>query len=108
MSKNEYGMQKLVQNELHQCINGFKRMEKGGIGVADECVKQTCEMALKHIDELEAKLANAVEVVRCKDCKYAKFYACKNDPCYTRVLCDLDFSDGDEFFYCSYGERKDR
>lgn len=56
----------------------------------------------------DVRLPAAEEVVRCKDCKYAKFYACKNDPCYTRVLCDLDFSDGDEFFYCSYGERKDR
>lgn len=60
----------------------------------------------KYLIEIEP-VVDAVEVVRYKDCKYAKFYACKNDPCYTRVLCDLDFSDGDKFFYCSYGERKD-
>ena len=107
MARNKYGMPKVVQNDLQQCINSFRRMKKGGIGIADECVEQTCKNALKYINELEAKLENSVEVVRCKDCKYAKFYDCKNDPCYKRVLCDLDFTDGDEFFYCSKGERKD-
>ena len=62
MSKCKYGMQKPVQNVLQQCINGFKRMEKGGIGVANECVKQACEMALKYINELEAKLADSKPV----------------------------------------------
>lgn len=62
MSKCKYGMQKPVQNVLQQCINGFKRMEKGGIGVANECVQQACEMALKYINELEAKLADSKPV----------------------------------------------
>ena len=102
MSKNEYGMQKSVQNELHQCINGFKRMEKGGIGVANECVKQACEMALKHIDELEAKskdLVYLVEVVRCKDCYY---YDWHEDYCNM-----FDFDPPSDDFYCRDGERKD-
>ncbi len=62
MSKCKYGMQKPVQNVLQQCINGFKRMKKGGIGVANECVQQACEMALKYINELEAKLADSKPV----------------------------------------------
>lgn len=111
MSKNEYGMQKLVQNELHQCINGFKRMEKGGIGVADKCVKQTCEMALKHIDELEAKLKDLAEVVHCKDCKWYKVgkFLAPNKFCFR-----LKNGNGDRVGYnfapddfCSYGERRD-
>lgn len=64
MSKCKYGMQKPVQNVLQQCINGFKRMKKGGIGVANECVQQACEMALKYINELEAKLAYSKPVKR--------------------------------------------
>ena len=68
MSKCKYGMQKPVQNVLQQCINGFKRMEKGGIGVANECVQQACEMALKYITELEAKLANS------KPVKHGRWY----------------------------------
>ena len=72
-----------------------------------------CCSYIKNCDALVNNLtmkqpaADVVEVVRCKDCKHAKFYACKNDPCYKSVLCDLNFTDGDEFFYCSYGERKD-
>ena len=89
MSKCKYGMQKPVQNVLQQCINGFKRMEKGGIGVANECVQQACEMALKYINELDAKLADSkpvkhghwesneylagIHMTRCSECK-TEFY----------------------------------
>ena len=62
MTRCKYGRQEPVQNVLQQCINGFKRMEKGGIGVANECVQQACEMALKYINELEAKLADSKPV----------------------------------------------
>nr|DAH89025.1 MAG TPA: hypothetical protein [Bacteriophage sp.] len=99
MSKNQYGMQKPVQNVLQQCINGFERMEKGGIGVADRCVKQACEMALKYINELEARSKDLAEVVRCKDCYY---YDRQED------YCNMFYFDppSDEF-YCRDGERKD-
>ena len=62
MSKIKYGMQKPVQNELQQCINSFERMKRGGIGIADELVCDTCKRALKYIDELEEKLADVVPV----------------------------------------------
>lgn len=94
MSKCKYGMQKPVQNVLQQCINGFKRMEKGGIGVANECVKQACEMALKYINELEAKLADSKPVkhghwtiteILCGIGKKRKYYRCSE--CYkTNVI----------------------
>ena len=62
MAKTKYGIQKLVQNDLQQCINSFERMKRGGIGIADECVEDTCKRALKYIDELEDKLAESAPV----------------------------------------------
>ena len=62
MTKYKYGMQKSVQNDLQQCINSFERMKRGGIGIADELVCDTCKRALKYIDELEEKLADVVPV----------------------------------------------
>ena len=62
MSKHKYGMQKNVQNDLQQCINSFERMKRGGIGIADELVCDTCKRALKYIDELEDKLAESEPV----------------------------------------------
>lgn len=59
MAKIKYGMQKPIQNELQQCINSFERMKRGGIGIADELVNETCKIALKYIDELEAKLSES-------------------------------------------------
>ena len=47
------------------------------------------------------------EVVRCKDCKYATFYACKNDACYKGIICKYRIAPGDEEFLCSYGERRE-
>ena len=87
MAENKYGMQKPVQNDLQQCINSFKRMKRGGIGIADECVEDTCKRALKYIDELEAKLVESEPVrhgywiecnygltFECSECKYPTEY----------------------------------
>ena len=62
MSKHKYGMQKNVQNDLQQCINSFEHMKRGGIGIADELVCDTCKRALKYIDELEEKLSKSAPV----------------------------------------------
>lgn len=62
MAKHKYGAQKIIQNDLQQCINSFERMKRGGVGIADECVEDTCKRALKYIDELEAKLAESEPV----------------------------------------------
>ena len=67
---------------------------EGGIGVANECVKQACEMALKYINELEAKLADSKPVkhghwtiteILCGIGKKRKYYRCSE--CYkTNVI----------------------
>lgn len=62
MAKHKYGAQKIIQNDLQQCINSFERMKRGGVGIADECVEDTCKRALKYIDALEAKLAESEPV----------------------------------------------
>ena len=62
---------------------------------------QCVERAMK-----AAPAADVVEVVRCKDCKHATFYRCKNDACYKGIICEYRIGTDDENFYCSYGERK--
>lgn len=55
-----------------------------------------------------APAADVVEVVRCEHCKHATFYSCKNDACYRGIICEFKIGTGDENFYCSYGERKEK
>lgn len=52
--------------------------------------------------------ADAVEVVRCKECVHATFYACKNDACYREIICEYRIGTGDENFFCGYGERREK
>lgn len=48
--------------------------------------------------------ADVVEIVRCKDCKHATFYSCKNDACYKAIICEYKIGIGDENFYCACAE----
>lgn len=76
-----------VSNDLKQCINSFKRMKRGGIGIADELIQQTCENAVRYIDKLESYIENSDvapvkhghwESSSDKNCKpYAYCSACK-------------------------------
>lgn len=50
--------------------------------------------------------ADVVEVIRCKDCKHATFYSCKNDACYKRIICEYQIAIGDENFFCACGETR--
>jgi hypothetical protein len=52
--------------------------------------------------------ADVVEVVRCKDCKHATFYSCRNDACYRGIICEYLIGTDDENFFCGYGERKEQ
>lgn len=62
MAERKYSMQQSVQNDLQICINSFERLKSGGIGIADDCVEQTCKNALRYINELETKLADVAPV----------------------------------------------
>ena len=63
-----------------------------------ECIKKRLEKAAKRVNTIPA--ADAVEVVRCKDCKYSSgTKKCLNPDSFFAVPKDDDF--------CSYGERKD-
>lgn len=62
------------------------------------------EAATAFLNEVED--ADVVEVVRCKDCKHATFYNCKNDACYKEIICEYDIGTDDENFYCIYGEAR--
>ena len=62
------------------------------------------EAATDFLNEVED--ADVVEVVRCKDCKHATFYSCKNDACYKRIICEYEIGTDDENFYCAYGEAR--
>ena len=52
-------------------------------------------------DVMDAPTVDAVEVVRCKDCKYRKKQVCANPSAGMWVGVELREND-----YCSYGERK--
>ena len=74
---------------------------------ADEIAERNQWLTDMHIIE-SAPTIDAVEVVRCKDCKYAEVY----DGYYTQVCCENSVIGGygelwspDDF--CSYGERRD-
>ena len=54
----------------------------------------------------KAPTADVVEVVRCKECKHATFYSCRNDTCYKGIICEYEIGTNDENFFCSYGERR--
>ena len=69
----------------------------GDIFVPLSAVKQA--IAMTPTEDVE-------RVVRCKDCKHATFYRCKNDAGYKGIICEYEIGTDDENFYCSYGERK--
>lgn len=51
---------------------------------------------------------DAVIAVRCKDCKHATFYSCKNDKCCRGIICEYQIGTDDEIFFCAYGEREEK
>ncbi len=52
----------------------------------------------------QAPTIDAVEVVRCKDCKYSK----SNDACDDQIVCRNDGCAWDKMGFCSDGERSER
>ena len=55
---------------------------------------------------MDCPTADVVQVVRCKDCKHATFYSCKNDACYKGIICEYRIAIGDENFFCACGEMR--
>lgn len=101
--KNKYGMNQVVQNDLQQCINSFKRLKKGGIGIADECVEQTCKNALKYINDLESKIEKSVEGATTKLAKNLATYSgktiCSNCGVNLHTTMTAKDEDGDDVTY---------
>ena len=62
------------------------------------------QLALDYIDIIidEQTKVDAVEVVRCKDCKYYYYSAYA-----MRCVCDFDNKEWDKDDFCSYGERRE-
>lgn len=72
-------------------------------------VKEHCYMKAVGTHEIDkAPAIDAVEVVRCKDCKKGKLYCFENDYGSTaEVFCNLIGGYMQTKDFCSYGERKD-
>ena len=77
-------------------------------GLAD-CDQQNAAWALRKYavrDIMDAETVDAVEVVRCRDCKHWRYgYDCVG-------ICTVDVPDiygvqREDFDFCSYGERKE-
>lgn len=64
------------------------------------------DTAIPIIDIEDAPTIDAVEVVRCKDCKWSDWYMTLNGEhrCYCMEHGSLGHTDDD---FCSYGERED-
>ena len=80
---------------------------------ADALIKEACaEGAYGYVDAkqiADAPTVDAVEVVRCKDCKYHYW---EQEPCHGKTVhyCELPhMRDVEVFkeFFCYYGKRKD-
>ena len=88
------GLQKLVDINTKRCEELRKQL------------RDAHESYEKHINELEAQLhtIDAVEVVRCKDCKYCYAEGFVN----VRNVCEkhYDFGNVDDDWFCADGERR--
>ena len=65
-------------------------------------LEQTRDAIAKRIEELPS--ADAVEIVRCKDCKYGRYIIADRGMYCGRKNVMMDTYEDD---FCSYGERKD-
>lgn len=65
-----------------------------------------CQLNIPFTEISKIPTADVVEVVRCKDCKHATFYSCKNDACYKGIICEYQIAIGDENFFCACGEAR--
>lgn len=63
-----------------------------------------CQLHRPFAEISKIPTADVVQVVRCKDCKHATFYSCKNDGCYRAIICEYKIGIGDENFYCACAE----
>ena len=70
----------------------------------DKVLYDLYRMVIRRINRAQA--SDVAEVVRCKDCKHATFYSCKNDACYQSIICEYRIGIGDENFFCACGERR--
>ena len=84
-----------VDEDRHDCIDVDLEMfdDIGGGPLIEERIHNRCT-ALSVLEELDsAPTVDAVEIVRCKDCKYFETWLCQNEDNY------------DDWF-CADGERK--
>ena len=83
----------------------IKRIEEIPAHFDSSDIKYGIELALQEIKD--APTADVVEVVRCKDCKYAeKDKVVLGVPDYTCLKTSITCLSADDF--CSYGEREDK
>lgn len=75
---------------------------RGAVLETDELTHEAVFMAIKALKEQER--VDAVEVVRCKDCKFFRRYGFRLE--YAECI-KFDFYDTTEDGFCSYGERRE-
>ena len=75
--------------------------------------RNICETDQKRFEEYKInsngicdrfEIKSDFQKIRCKDCKHATFYSCKNDACYKAIICEYKIGIGDENFYCACAE----
>jgi hypothetical protein len=81
----------------HSDCKGNKDLEKLNCGYYKKKPVQNVKEMAERVAELEIKLKDSVEVVRCKDCRHRDLFSCP--------LADNDFQKDEDF--CSWGERRE-
>lgn len=76
--------------------------------VYDEATRQwEVSKAREFIETTKYFIDKLPSIITCKNCKHAKFYACKNDYMGRYIICEYDVPTTDENFYCAYAERRE-
>ena len=93
--------EKLIDaNELKKKLRDVKEWFDGCPSTEqDKLAQAVVQMCIEEVNKI--KPVEAVEVVRCKDCKHYYYSAYA-----MRCVCDFDNKEWDKDDFCSYGEKR--
>ena len=96
--------------DADKIYDAVERRYRVSSGIEHRCERDLLELICLS-ETVDATPVDAIEVVRCKDCKHYKEFRTKRNKQIMRLCCrmgknDMEYSVKPDDF-CSYGERKD-
>ena len=96
--------------DADKIYDAVERRYQVSSGIEHRCERDLLELICLS-ETVDATPVDAIEVVRCKDCKHYKEFRTKRNKQIMRLCCrmgknDMEYSVKPDDF-CSYGERKD-